>query len=136
MIMKDINENKTTQPETPIVVDNLSDFPPKGDKEPKFAKSIELTVNWIDRFVLRYAWILTILAMISSQLLSSYTENFAFLAAFLWKAAGITLGAWIGDLVFVKYFCMSHKEKDICAVSDVHRLYFILGICAIFGLRF
>lgn len=108
----------------------------RTDKEYKLAKRIQYSVHLIDMFVLRYVWILVVIALISSQLLSNYTENFAFIAAFLWKAGGIAIGAWLGNLVFIKYFCFHRDQADDCTVNDTHKMYFILGVCAIFGLRF
>lgn len=92
-----------------------------------------LIPTWIERIVLTHSWLIVFICLIGSQLVSSYVEGYGYVAAFLWKVSGVCIGAWLGNIIYIKYHCNGKPEE--CMTAETHRLYFILGICAIFGLR-
>lgn len=77
-----------------------------------------------------YSFYITALGIIASQLISNYYPDYGLFATILWKAAGVAMGAWVGQIIYTKYFC-----SDTCQLNDVHRMYFILGCCAVFAIR-
>jgi hypothetical protein len=85
-------------------------------------------------FIIKHAVTATIICLTISLVIPPTIPELGPVSAIFWKLGGVSLGAWVGNIIYIKYFCDGLPVEE-CTTPDVHRLYFILGICAVFAIR-